>query len=129
MDIFIKKINKEIVGANNNAKIMQLLFDKQQTNKAKELAFDVLGENGDDDERPTGKQLFQTNRAGMEDALIAEAEEEGATVEVIGDDTDPKLAIDSELYGDEDLDDLDLDELDFDDEEEDWEPDDEAEDD
>jgi hypothetical protein len=89
----------------------------------------MKGENGDDDERPTGKQLFQTNRAGMEDALIAEAEEEGATVEVIGDDTDPKLAIDSELYGDEDLDDLYLDELDFDDEEEDWEPDDEAEDD
>lgn len=70
--------------------------------------------------RLTGKQLFQTNRAGMEDALLAAAEGDGpevrgeGAVELDGPDA---VAVSEDLFLDDDDDDIDLDDLELSDEE------------
>lgn len=75
-------------------------------------------------DRPTGKQLFQSNRAGMEDALLAagEREEAVAAAEAAIDEAGAgkgELAVAEDLFLEDDADDLDFELDDEPDEEED----------
>ena len=66
--------------------------------------------------KPTGKELFMTNKAGMEEAILAAA----AAAE--GNSSSDDIAIDQDLFTD-DLENLDLEDIDSDeDEDEDYEP-------
>jgi hypothetical protein len=79
-----------------------------------------------EEDKPTGRALFMTNRAGMEDALLAAGEkEEAATLaatklaDSLKEGKDGQVAVVSSLYEDDDLDDLDIDQLGFNSEEDD----------